>query len=75
MKFHLRSLVLSAGLTRVRRISDASHSHVAGGKKENKKGNSRIIQQQHNGVEFFAGSVISPERYDEVVKAVPRRLG
>lgn len=37
--------------------------------------NSRIIQQQHNGVELFARSVISPERDDEVVEAVPRRLG
>lgn len=37
-------------------------------------GNSRIIQQQHDGVELFPGSVISPERNNEVIKAVPCRL-
>lgn len=79
MKFHLRSLVLSAGLTPACGISDV-WCHVVGKKEKErgggeKKGNSRIIQQQHNGVEFFPGSVISPERHDEVIEAVPRRLG
>ena len=37
MKFHLRSLVLSAGLTRVRGICDVSPCHVDR-KKKNKKG-------------------------------------
>lgn len=71
MKFHLRSLVLSAGLTRARGICDVSRCDVDG----EKKGNSRIIQQQHNGVELFSGSVISPERNNEVIEAVPRCLG
>lgn len=37
--------------------------------------NSRVIQQQDDGVEFFPGSVISSERHDEVIEAVPRGLG
>lgn len=37
--------------------------------------NSRVIQQQDNGVEFFPGSVISSERHNEVIEAVPGRLG
>lgn len=35
------------------------------------KVNSRIIQQQNNGVELFSGSVISSERNDKVIKTVP----
>lgn len=38
------------------------------------KANSRVIQQQHNGVKFFSGSVISSEWHDEVIEPVPRRL-
>lgn len=71
LKFHLHSLVLSAGLSRARGITDVPRCHVDEGKKI---GNSRIIQQQHDGVELFPGSVISPERNNEVIKAVPRRL-
>lgn len=37
--------------------------------------NSRVIQQQDNGVEFFPGSVISSERHNEVIEAVPGGLG
>lgn len=36
--------------------------------------NSRVIQQQHNWVEFFPGSVIGSERHNEVIEAVPCRL-
>lgn len=39
------------------------------------KTNSRVIQQQHNGVELSPGSVISSERHDEVIETVPRGLG
>lgn len=38
------------------------------------KVNSRVIQQQDNGVELFPGSVISPERHNEVIETVPRSL-
>lgn len=42
MKFHLRSFVLSAGLTRARGISDVSRCHMdRGKKKEKKKGGER----------------------------------
>lgn len=37
--------------------------------------NSRVVQQQDNGVEFPPGSVIGSEGHDEVIEAVPRRLG
>ncbi len=39
------------------------------------KVNSRVIQQQDNGVEFFPGSVISSERHNEVIETVPGGLG
>lgn len=32
--------------------------------------NSQVIQQQHNRVEFFPGSVISSERHKEVIEAI-----
>ena len=38
------------------------------------KVNSRVIQQQHNGVEFFPGSVIGSERHNEVIETIPCRL-
>lgn len=38
------------------------------------KVNSRVIQEQDNGVEFFPGSVISSERHNEVIEAIPCRL-
>lgn len=39
------------------------------------KVNSRVIQQQDNGVKFFPGSVISSERHNEVIETVPCGLG
>lgn len=36
--------------------------------------NSRIIQQQDNGVELFPGSVISSEGHNKVVETIPCRL-
>lgn len=35
---------------------------------------SRVIQQQDNGVEFFPGSVISSERHNEVIETVASGL-
>lgn len=37
--------------------------------------NSRVIQQQDNRVELLPGSVISSERHNKVIEAVPRGLG
>lgn len=37
--------------------------------------NSRVIQQQDNRVELLPGSVISSERHNKVIEAVPRSLG
>ena len=34
----------------------------------------RVVQQQHDGVQLLAGAVVSPQRDDEVVEAVPGRL-
>ena len=36
--------------------------------------NSRVVQQQDDGVELFPGPVISSERHYEVVEAVPCSL-
>lgn len=36
--------------------------------------NSRVIQEQDNGVELFPGSVISSERHNEVIETVPCSL-
>lgn len=38
------------------------------------KENSRVIQQQDNGVEFFPRSVISSERHNEVIETVSGSL-
>lgn len=38
-------------------------------------GHSHALQQQHYGVQLLPGSVIGPQRYDEVVEAVPCALG
>ena len=35
---------------------------------------SLVVQQQHDGVELSAGPVVGPERHDEVVQPVARRL-
>lgn len=35
---------------------------------------SHALQQQHDGVELLPGSVVGPQRHDEVVQAVPRAL-
>lgn len=35
---------------------------------------SLVVQQQHDGVELPAGSVVGPQRHDEVVQPVARRL-
>lgn len=32
------------------------------------------LQQQHDGVELLPGSVIGPQRHNEVVQTVPRAL-
>lgn len=36
---------------------------------------SRVVQQQDNGVELLPGPVIRPQRHDEVVEAVAGGLG
>lgn len=36
--------------------------------------NSRVVQQQNNGIEFFPGPVVGSQRHDEVVEAVSCRL-
>lgn len=35
---------------------------------------SHALQQQHDGVELLPGSVVGPQRHDEVVQTVPRAL-
>lgn len=34
----------------------------------------RVVQEQHYGVELLPGSIVSTQRDNEVVEAVPRRL-
>lgn len=34
----------------------------------------RVVQKQHYGVELLPGSIVSTQRDNEVVEAVPRRL-
>lgn len=53
-------------MVRERKESCALCAHV--------KVNSRVIQQQDNGVEFLPWSIISSERYNEVIEPIPCSL-
>lgn len=83
MESHLHSLVLSACWRELFSAHNVSqHDTKENGVRRKERNNvillcvknSRVIQQQDNGVELFSGSVISSERHDEVIETVPCRL-
>lgn len=87
MESRLRSRVLSARLTQAFNIHNVSRCEtVSDGVKGEERHdvhvagvcmrvNSRVIQQQNNGIEFLPGSVIGSERHYKVIEPVPRSLG